>query len=120
MKESKNSFSYAWSGVKYVFKNEKNFRVELAFGVAAFILSLYLGIGRLELVAILFLIFLVLILELLNSALEKFVDILKPRLHLQVGVVKDIMAAMVLLSAFASLIIGVYIFLPYILEKFFN
>jgi len=103
-----------------VFKNEKNFRVELAFGVAAFILSLYLGIGRLELVAILFLIFLVLILELLNSALEKFVDILKPRLHLQVGVVKDIMAAMVLLSAFASLIIGVYIFLPYILEKFFN
>jgi len=30
------------------------------------------------------------------------------------------MAAMVLLSAFASLIIGVYIFLPYILEKFFN
>jgi len=103
-----------------VFKHEKNFRIELVFGVVAVVLSKYLGIGHLEFVAILFLIFTVLILEILNSALEKFVDILKPRLHLQVGVVKDIMAAMVLLSACASIIIGLFIFCPYILEKLGN
>lgn len=67
-------------------------------------------------IVILLLVLSVLILELLNSALEKFLDILKPRLQLHVARVKDIMAAMVLLASIGALVIGGMIFLPYIIE----
>ncbi|MEK7189672.1 MAG: diacylglycerol kinase [Patescibacteria group bacterium] len=41
-------------------------------------------------------------------------DILKPRLHLGVEAVKDIMAAAVLIASFTALIIGLIIFIPYV------
>jgi len=116
IKQFMRSMSYSWRGVVYVFTHEQNFRVQLLAAVLVVAAMIALGLTRSERVVLLLLIFLVLILELLNSALEKFVDILKPRLHLQVGVVKDIMAAMVLLASVAAAIIGFMIFSPYIIE----
>jgi len=48
--------------------------------------------------------------------LEKFVDIIKPRLAYQVQVVKDMMAAMVLIASFFSIVIGILILAPPFLE----
>lgn len=111
-----NSVRYASRGVLYVFKHEQNFRIQLLIAAIVIVAMEFFNIRRAEMIVIYLLIMLVLLLELLNSALEKFVDILKPRLHAQVEVVKDILAAMVLLVAIGSLVIGTIIFLPYLIE----
>lgn len=112
------SFSDAWHGVKYVYQHEQNFKIQLFLGAIVIALMLLLQLRKSEMVVILLLVLLVLILELLNSALEKFLDILKPRMHLQVALVKDIMAAMVLSASMGAILIGGLIFFPYIVTIF--
>ena len=69
-------------------------------------------------IIVLLLIVLVLVLELLNTAIEKFVDLVKPRFHGHAEVIKDVMAASVFVSSLGSLLIGLIIFIPYIVEYF--
>ncbi|MCF6276287.1 MAG: diacylglycerol kinase [Candidatus Magasanikbacteria bacterium] len=114
------SFRNAGRGIIYVFKNEQNFRIQIIVSIFILALLFIFKIKRTEVIVILLLITLVLILEILNSAVEKFADIVKPRLHEQVKIVKDILAAMVLFSAVSSGIIGFIIFLPYVLDFWIN
>jgi len=60
----------------------------------------------------------VLITELTNTVLERVVDILKPRIHPYARLIKDIMAAVVLISCFVAIAVGIIIFWPYIKELF--
>lgn len=113
-KHLKKSIRNALRGIKYAYKHEQNFRIQSFFAVIVIVLMLLLRVRKAEMIVLFLLIFSVLTLELLNSALEKFVDILKPRLEIQVGTVKDIMAGMVFLVSIASLLIGVMIFWPYL------
>lgn len=110
----KRSFQYAFRGLKYVLKNERNFRIELVFAFLILVFSVILKIEKWELVVIMFLITLVLIMELTNTIVERVVDILEPRMHPFAKLIKDIMAAIVLISAATSVVIGLIIFLPYL------
>ncbi|MBU2542206.1 diacylglycerol kinase [Patescibacteria group bacterium] len=110
------SFKNAWWGVKYVFKNEQNFRVQLFIAFLVILASFVLKISRAEYILIFLIIILIIILEFLNSAVEKFIDVLKPRLSFQIKAVKDIMAATVFLASLGSLGIGTIIFWPYLLR----
>ena len=110
--------SYALKGIRYVWKNEINFRIQSIVGIAVILLGFYFSITRTEWLFVITLIFAVLSCELLNSAFEKIIDIVKPRLHHQVELAKDISAGMVLSVSFCALIMGVYIFYPYIIELF--
>lgn len=107
------SFGDAWKGVKYVFKHEQNFRFQVAAALVVSVAGVALKLDRAEFVLVFFLIIAVLVLELINSAVEKFADLLKPRLFHQIEVIKDIMAAVVFLAAFGSLVIGLIIFWPH-------
>lgn len=108
------SLKDAGRGAVYVFRHEQNFRVQLLLALVVLFFTWFFPLTRGEMIVIILLIFLVLILELLNSAVEKLADVLKPRLSLQIEIVKDIMAAMVLLSSLGAVIIGIIIFWPYI------
>lgn len=119
MKKLAKSISNAIRGLRYTYIHEHNFRIQLVFAIIVIVAAMFLDIQHSERIVLFLLIMLVLLLELLNSALEKFVDLLKPRLHTQVGIVKDIMAGMVLIAAVGSIIIGVIIFSPYLIEQFF-
>jgi len=110
------SFRDAAKGVAYVFVNEQNFRFQTFSSLVVVLVSWYVGLSKSEWVVILLLIFLVMILELINSAVEKFADVLKPRLDLQVQTVKDIMAGMVLLASLGAILIGLVIFYPHLVE----
>ncbi len=116
IKDMYKSFGYAWHGMRYVFVHEQNFRLQTYAAVIVLLCAFLLGLTRYEILAIVFLILLVLILELLNSAIEKFADILKPRLNIHIAVVKDILAAMVLLASVGSAAIGLIIFYPHLVE----
>ncbi len=112
------SFKDAYNGMRYVYVNEQNFRIQLFASFLIILMMLIFDLSKGEVIVILFLVLLVLVLELLNSAIEKFLDVIKPRMHLQVALVKDIMAAMVLLASVSAVLIGLVVFLPHILALF--
>ena len=107
------SFRYACEGLISTYRSEQNFRLQVAVSVLVIAASFYFGISRKEWVIVLLVICLVLLLELLNTALEKVMDILKPKIHHYVKLIKDVMAAAVFLASLFAIIIGVLIFWPY-------
>jgi diacylglycerol kinase len=112
------SVTHALHGIGYVFRHEQNFRIQVVISIVVFVFSWLFPLTGSERIAMVLLIVFVLVLELVNSAIEKFTDIVKPRLHEQVGIVKDIMAGTVLISSLGAIIWGLVIFLPYIIELF--
>lgn len=118
-KQFLRSFSHAFRGLKYAIINEKNFQNELVIGVLVILAMIYFQITRTETVVLFIIIMVVLIMELINTIMERVVDILKPRIHPYARLIKDLMAATVLMSSILAVIIGVIIFVPYIVERFF-
>ena len=113
------SFADAMCGLSHVFKSEQNFRIQVLLGFFVFIAAAYFPLHSWEVILLILLTLLVLLVEILNTAFEHFSDLLKPRLHHYVGVVKDIMAGAVLLTSVVAVAVGVIIFYPY-LKNLFN
>lgn len=113
-----NSFQDAWKGIIFVFRNEQNFRIQIFISIVVLLLAWYFPLSKGETIVIILLVFFVLILELLNSAVERMADVLKPRLSFQIKIVKDIMSAIVLITATASVIIGFIVFWPHLVALF--
>jgi undecaprenol kinase len=107
------SFRYAFRGLKYVIKNEQNFQLEILIGIFIIILMAIFDIRDWQKVILFLVIFSVLVIELINTILERVVDILKPRVHPYAQLIKDVMAAAVLLASIAAIVIGSIIFWPY-------
>lgn len=100
-------------------KNEQNFRIQLIIGILVIIAMILLQVEIWQAIVLLMLILTVLVLELINTIFEKIVDILKPRIHFYVEIIKDIMAAAVLLASIGAALIAFLIFVPYLIA-FFN
>ena len=79
-------------------------------------MSYFLQITRIEWIIVLLLINFVLIMELLNTALEKVVDLYTTKYNEIAKVVKDVASASVFLMSLFSAVIGFLIFMPYIIE----
>lgn len=114
IRKLKRSVSHALDGLSYALTHERNFRIELvaAFTVLAFIFIF--KVKNWEAIVLILMIMWVLITELTNTVLERVVDILKPRIHPYARLIKDIMAAVVLISSLVAIIVGVIIFYPYV------
>lgn len=112
------SFRYAGRGLKYVLRNEQNFQIEILIGLLVVILMYLFPTRTLEKIALFIAIFAVLVVELINTMFERVVDMLKPRVHPYAQLVKDIMAAAVLLSSIGAAVVGIIIFYPYIRDLF--
>lgn len=108
------SFLTASRGFKRVLVNEPAFKYMLAAALAVLAGIAYFPTKRSENIALLTMIFAVLGLELINSALERFLDFLQPEYDERVRAIKDILAAIVLLTALGAGVIGLAIFWPYI------
>lgn len=117
--KSKNFFDAlknSINGIFYVIKNEKNMKIELVFAILAIITSFFLKINAIEFIIILFVIFFVLFAEFINSAIEKVVDLYTLEYNETAKIAKDISAGAVTIVSFLSIIIGVIIFLPKIIN----
>ncbi|MBP9069837.1 MAG: diacylglycerol kinase family protein [Bacteroidia bacterium] len=110
------AFVIAFKGIGFAFK-ERNFLIDTFCAIIAIIIGFILKISSLEWIAILFCIALVLCLEMLNTVIEKTIDLLHPQQHSKAGEIKDIAAGSVLVAVIFSGIIGGIIFLPKILLK---
>ena len=113
MKRILRSFFYALKGILYTLRHERNFQIECAVAGTTLLLMLFLPISPLEAVVLILTIALVLGMEMINTALERVMDILKPRVHPYARVIKDVMAGAVLIATIAAVLIGILIFFPY-------
>lgn len=111
------SLKYALRGLGYALSHEKNFQNQIAVSVLVIVAMLYLQVTRSEAVVLFLVILGVLVMELLNTVMERVVDILKPKVHPYARLIKDLMAASVLISSIFALVIGFIIFIPYILSR---
>lgn len=105
---------YALNGLKEAFLQERNFRIHLLIAILVICFSFYLKLDIIEWAIVLIMIHLVLIAELVNSLIERIIDYIKPEFHPNAKIIKDISAAVVLIAAIASIIVGLIIFMPYI------
>ncbi|MCA9376120.1 MAG: diacylglycerol kinase family protein [Candidatus Doudnabacteria bacterium] len=110
------SFKYAINGVRITLREEQNFRVHMVSGVLVALIGWAFHIEALEWVALVIVSGLVLLAEMVNTIFERIVDVLKPRIHPFAEVVKDMMAATVVLAVFVAVIVGLIIFVPYLVD----
>ncbi|MCD6471029.1 diacylglycerol kinase family protein [bacterium] len=114
----KRSFKNACHGLVYTFRYEQNFRIEIVIAILVLFATFYFPLSLAQRIVILLLVFSVLILEIVNSILERLIDFLKPRIDQSARIIKDMAAAALLLAAIVSVVIGVMIFYPYIRQLF--
>ena len=107
------SFKYAFSGISYVLKTSRNFKIQLIFAVTSLMIGFLLQISQSNYVILIATIMSVLILEILNTSIESIVDLLvKKEFSSLAKISKDTSAGAVLLASINSVIIAVYIFIP--------
>ena len=111
----KGSVKNCLDGIRYVTKNEKNFKREIVLGIIALILSYILKIDKIEFIIVLTMICLVLTTEIINTAIERTVDLVTKEYHELARIAKDVSAGSVLVTSIFSLIIGIIIFIPKII-----
>jgi len=108
-------FGYAVEGLHYALRHHTSFGVQILIGLMAVGAGLYFRITRVEWMVLLFVSFAVLVAELLNTAIETTLDYMEKEHHHDVKVAKDVAAGGVLLTAVGAMVVGLIIFLPYLL-----
>ena len=106
------SFSYAFRGINDALKSEPNLRIHLLLSIMAVLLAIYLKFTPIEHAILVLTMFLVFILEFINTLIEKLFDIIHPEYSEKIRFIKDMSAATVLLGAICSIVIGVLLFVP--------
>ncbi len=107
------SFKYAFSGISYVLKTSRNFKIQLIFAVSSLMIGFLLQISQSNYVILIATIMSVLILEILNTSIESIVDlVVKKEFSSLAKISKDASAGAVLLASINSVIIALYIFVP--------
>ena len=107
------SFRYASQGLLYSFFSQRNFRIHAFTGVVVFGLGLWLKLTLSHLAILVITVAAVLVLELLNTAIEAVVDLsIGRRFHPLARIAKDCAAAAVLVASISSLVIASLLLLP--------
>jgi diacylglycerol kinase len=109
------SFKYAFNGLKILIREEHNSWIHLFITVCVLTAGFVFKISTVEWIIVVFCIGLVIALELINSAIENIADFVSPEKHETIKKIKDLAAGAVLVSAIASAIIGLILFLPKII-----
>ncbi|PKP58279.1 MAG: diacylglycerol kinase [Candidatus Altiarchaeales archaeon HGW-Altiarchaeales-2] len=122
MKKNKfiKSVGVAVNGIAQGVCGERNIKIQIIIGAIVILISMLLGLPKTEFIIILIISFLVIILELINTAVEKLIDKLSPGFDSDYGKIKDIMAGAVLLAVVLSIIIGFLILFDHIVSIIFK
>ena len=119
-KVSRNRFmslGYALAGWLYMLRRQKNTRIMSVASIAIFLLALWLRISRLEGAILILTITVVWLAEFVNAGIEAAVDLASPEIHPMAKVGKDVASAAVLLGVVASILIGLLLLGPPLLQK---
>ena len=105
-------FGYAFSGLGYALRTQRNARVHLVAAILAIVLGIYLHLSTIQFALICMVIAGVFVTEMFNTVLEICVDLASPEYHPLAKIAKDVAAGAVLLSAMLAVVIALLIFGP--------
>ena len=106
----------AINGIIYTWNTQRNFKIQIVFALIAILLGILLKLSNIEWVILIIIIFLVLITELLNTAIETVVDLYTMEYNEKAKIAKDASAGAVTLIAICSVIVGIFLFGTKIIE----
>ncbi len=115
------SVEFALQGVKTVFDEERNMKKHVVFGLFALLMGIVFQLSISEWLWLLLAVFLVWIVEIINTVFENVVDMFTDFHFHPIGKkIKDMAAGAVLVTACFALIVGLILFVPKIYQLFFN
>ncbi|QYJ14743.1 hypothetical protein Rxycam_00547 [Rubrobacter xylanophilus DSM 9941] len=100
------SFDHAYRGIVYAVRSQRNMRIHVSVAALVLLGSLLLGVSALELALLVLVIMLVLVTEMLNTALEFAVDLVTREYHPLAKLAKDVSAGAVLISSLGAVLVG--------------
>ncbi|WP_250160171.1 diacylglycerol kinase [Caloranaerobacter azorensis] len=101
-----DSFNYAVSGIIYTLKTQRNMKIHFISAFLVLFLSLFLNFSRMELLLLIFAISLVIIAEMINTSIEKTIDLITNEYHPLAEIAKNVAAGAVLISAINSIVVA--------------
>lgn len=113
-----DSANNAIEGILHAAKTQRNLRYHFYSAVAILILSYILGVERADFLIISIAVILVLLAEMVNTAIEYVVDMISPEHSEKARVAKDVAAGAVLITAFGAAVLGYIILFPYFSRAF--
>jgi diacylglycerol kinase len=113
-----SSFRYAFAGLAYCFRTQRNFRIHLAIAILAAIIGVLLGLSFIEWAVFGATVVIVLSAEMINTMIEALVDLVTAEYHPLAKIAKDVSAGIVLLTAIGAVVVGLLIFLPKLMAAF--
>jgi len=112
------SVKYAFQGILHALKNNRNLRIAFFAAVLVIIFGLYFQVTTIEMIILLITILLVILTEMINTSIEEMVNLITTEHKIEAKIAKDVSAGMVLTAVIGSVVLGVYVFAPYILRLF--
>ncbi len=104
------SFRHAYEGIKYALATERNMKFHFLAAFLVLLAALFLGLNKLEILFILLAVTLIIVTELINTAIEKTVDLAMTEYHALAKIAKDVAAASVLVSSVFAIWVAVIVF----------
>lgn len=108
----KKSFVNAYAGMSYCVRTQRNLRIHLSITVLVLAASVLLRVSLPEVAVLVFCIMVVIVAEMLNTALECSIDLITSDYHPLAKLSKDISAGAVLVASLGASVVGAIIFLP--------
>jgi len=106
------SFRFAFAGLWYALRTQRNTRIHLIIAAAAIALGVWLNLSLTQWAVLTLTIGFVLVSEMLNTVAETLVDMISPDYHPLAKIIKDVTAGAVLLTAIASVVVGLLVLGP--------
>jgi diacylglycerol kinase (ATP) len=105
-----DSFNYAFEGIIHVLRTQRNLRIHFAIAIAVIVAAVWVGVERMQLIALLLAIAFVLVAEMMNSAIEGAIDASTTSFDPNAKLAKDIAAGAVLIASVTALGVGYLVF----------
>lgn len=109
-----NSFFEAWenafNGIIYAVTTQGNIKKQLVIAVIVMIISLFFNLSRAEFLCLMFTVILIIIAEMINTAIETVVDLYTDLYHPKAKIAKDVGAGAVVIAAINALIVAYFLF----------
>jgi diacylglycerol kinase (ATP) len=113
-----DSANNAIEGILHAARTQRHLRYHLTTAVLVLVLSYMLGVVRTDFLIIAIITILVLLAEMLNTAIELLVDVISPNYSEKARIIKDVAAGAVLITAFGAVVIGYIVLFPYLTRAF--
>lgn len=110
------SFGFAFQGIYDAFRTGHNLWVQSAIAILVILCGFYIGVSSEDWILLVLAIGIVFTAELFNTAIEGLVDLVSPEYNKKAGFIKDVAAGAVLIAAITSAVIGLIVFVPYLLS----